>query len=267
MLQNNFIRMRNVLIALWFCMMGCCAYADDTGAVFFAKQSGTIAGFAEACGQPVSTMVMRSGEVIEALALDATDKTYATAAFEKSRQEASASQTQSQQIACPKVISDFNSLPLLQPDYEKTVIAPLVASNPKKINTTTGMPTTPPAPVAAQTPPVAPPGPTWTQPPPTQQYVNPSMANPAAVNPATPPANSANGQSNQQNPEMARLQLAQQLASMAQTLVNNSAVIMPTPVNSPEMNTQLYGVGANNPIFTGMPLPQPNLAPPPQTGK
>ena len=127
MLQNNFIRMRNVLIALWFCMMGCCAYADDTGAVFFAKQSGTIAGFAEACGQPVSTMVMRSGEVIEALALDATDKTYATAAFEKSRQEASASQTQSQQIACPKVISDFNSLPLLQPDYEKTVIAPLVA--------------------------------------------------------------------------------------------------------------------------------------------
>jgi hypothetical protein len=114
-------------------------------------------------------------------------------------------------------------------------------------------------------------------PPPAQNYVSASNApiNPNATNP--PPNTVAGAQTDgQQNTEMAKLQLAQQLAQIAQTLVtNNQTQIFTGPgvpsTNNPaynsQLNEQLYGMGANNPIFTGAPLPSPVVPPSPAPPK
>lgn len=256
-------------------------WAEDSQSVYFAKQAGVITGAAEACGQPVSMMIMRSGEIIDALATDSMDKSYATAAFSKAQQDAHTNMVNSQQISCAKVITDFNSLPLLQPDYKQTVLQPLLAASPgaNLTKTKTALPTpvnpaipspslpteTAPATSAENTNPLA----SQTSPP-TQNYVagSTNTNNPATIPPINMPQNSnaatqaQNGA--QQNTEMARLQLAQQLAQLAQTLATNNSQSqlsigagqpsINNPAYNPALNNTLYGVGANNPIFTGAPL-------------
>lgn len=270
------------------------AIADDSAAVYFAKQAGVIAGAAEACGQPISIMVMRTGEVIDALVTDPMDKTYATAAFETTRQKSHDNLIQSQQITCPKVITDFNNLPLLQPDYRTTVLQPLLANKigatPSTPNTSAGTTTAAAAPAATSdaaaktkntAPTTATPSnaatnqilPATTAP--AQNYVNGNNtnvtnANLPPINPAyVPPGTPLNPTApiSQNATEAAKLQLAQQLAQMAQTLVNSTSnnqaqvnigagQISPNnALYNPALNAQLNGgEGANNPIFTGEPL-------------
>ncbi|MCD6047907.1 MAG: hypothetical protein K0S08_1554 [Gammaproteobacteria bacterium] len=269
------------------CSFFASATADDSSAVSFAKQAGVLAGAAQVCGQPISTFTMRVGEVISAMATSPMDSTYATAAYSKAQQEAANNMAQNTTTMCPKVVNDFNSLPLLQPDYEKTVIQPIKASNISTAAASTPTMATKPPPAAANSSapanPFAPPGSLTPQ-----SFVSATPA-PAASNAAskptdTPPINpgyaagnntnpaaSTNTQSNQAT-EIARLQLAQQLAQMAQSLVsnNNQPSFVPpgqvsnnNPTYNSVLNQQLYGPGANNPVYTGTPLPPINPAPPP----
>ena len=102
--------------------------------------------------------------------------------------------------------------------------------------------------------------------PPTQNYVQAN--NPATIPPVNlPPNPNAPQSTSTQSVEMQRLALAQQLAQLAQTLATNNTAPPLTfgagqpSVNSstfnPALNTQLYGFGANNPIFTGGALQGP----------
>jgi hypothetical protein len=276
-------------VSLWV-LSAASASADDSPAMAFAKQAGVLAGAAQVCGQPISIFTMRVGEVINAMATTPMDSTYATAAYSKAQQEAASNMAQNTTAMCPKVINDFNSLPLLQPDYEKTVIQPIKASNMTASTATSTTSTTTKQPAAANnTAPASPFLPPSSPVP--QSFVNatPTPATTNAVNKPTdtPPINpgyaaagnnananstaSANTSQPSQATEMARLQLAQQLAQMAQSLVNNNnqpTFVPPgqisnnNPIYNQTLNEQLYGQGANNPIYTGTPLPPVNTAPP-----
>ncbi len=260
------------------------AEAEDSTAIYFAKQAGVVAGAAEACGQSIAIMSMRVNEVITVLANDQNDKTYALAAFQQAEQEGRNSQEKSQRLPCATVINDYSSLPILRADYQETVIAPLMKSKPPtpspSLPSASASPSPAPSGTASlsQTPQPSAPVPTnpalaaatnFNVPPPSQQYV-PSQS-PLASGAAPPmnpnlngvtPTNTSIGNTNMaQSTEVARLQLAQQLAQMAQTLVSNNTATPATnvvginPQTNPQLNTQLYGVGANNPIFGGQQQP------------
>lgn len=269
-------------------------YADDTQAVDFAKQAGAIAGAAQACGQPITTLTMRAGEVITALQMDPTDGSYATAAYQRTLQDSYNTQVQSQKIACPMVISDYNNLPLLQPDYKQTVIAAISGGNTPAAKPQTSTPGTTPAPAATPstapqtaqaTPPATNPLQAMTAPPAQQQYVSPNTPPAMAPSPAiSQPSNTNN--------DMTRLQLAQQLTQMAQNVLagqqNNNVANSPAqvpgstgypnpyngsvppigqaaptanptfnPVTNPQLNEQLQGYGASAPMFNKDPGFQP----------
>ena len=94
----------------------------NTNANQFAEQAGTIAGTAQACGQDVSTLTSRSIEVINALTHIPDEQKLALQLYEKASAAALENQNKSHAMKCTDVLSSYNSLPLLQPNYKDTVI-------------------------------------------------------------------------------------------------------------------------------------------------
>lgn len=211
--------------------------SNDSSLIAFAQQAGAIGGAAQACGQPLDLFLSRSHEVIVALANNNTEVTNATGVLQSSLEQARANLAMNQQVLCSKVIADYNKLPLLQPDYATTVIAPLVSAKTPNKNAATGVtqPTFPnsssnvmPAPLNAS--PAAPGLPLGAAPPlpsmaPAANPIFPGNTAPnqsytASNNPALPPYPINNN--TPANTDAAKIQLAQQLAQMAQNLLNSS---------------------------------------------
>lgn len=115
--------------------------STNTNAVAFGVQAGAIAGTAQACGLDVSTFTKRVGEAIDKLSANNPDKLVAITMFQRSMQQAQANEQSDHTIPCSQVTTDFNSLPLLRPDYEATVISQL---NPAMLNSNSNKNSQPP---------------------------------------------------------------------------------------------------------------------------
>lgn len=269
------------LIASAICLTAPTVWAEDSAAVAFGTQAGIVAGAAQACNQSISLMTSRTDEVISALATDPTDAKNAQGAYKRAVEDANASQNLSQKLSCSKVVGDFNNLPLLRPDYQQTVIAPLLKDRPTQTNSTSTTNQT--TPVAATPATVPPPTTSQAQAQATPTATAPaSTAAPAYTNPAATTSQlqqSPQGTPTQQvvnanpNPaansaaatEAARLQLAQKLADMAQTLVSGNPPAQAAmqqqfttnpyqssigyETSNPQTQQYLNGVGANMPAI------------------
>ena len=94
-------------------------------AIEFARQAGSIAGVAQACGQNVADFTQRITEAVNKLAANPTDKVGAMLVYQQITREAQTSQQKMQTIPCTKVAQDYRSLPIMQADYKEKVIAQL----------------------------------------------------------------------------------------------------------------------------------------------
>lgn len=131
-------------LLLSLALLGCCnnLQADDnaninqttnTNATLFAVQAGAIAGVAKACGLDTNLFLTRANEALERLSYSIIDKTLAQARLTKALQQAEIAQQTNHPMLCSQVVQDFNSLPLMRPDYKQTVIAqlnPAMGNNP-----------------------------------------------------------------------------------------------------------------------------------------
>lgn len=99
-------------------------------AIEFARQAGTIAGVAQACGQNVSNFAQRIAEAINKLTTNPTDKAAAILVYQQITHEAQISEQKMQSIPCTKVLQDYRNLPIMQADYQDKVIAQLNPSEP-----------------------------------------------------------------------------------------------------------------------------------------
>jgi hypothetical protein len=97
-------------------------------AIEFARQAGTIAGIAQACGQNVSDFSVRITEAINKLTNNPTDIAGALLIYQRIAQEAEMTEKKNQVIPCSKVLQDYHNLPIMQPNYKTTVIAQLDSS-------------------------------------------------------------------------------------------------------------------------------------------
>lgn len=266
-------------LSLGMIMLGCClsvegiANAQAVGssnnavssAVYYANQAGAVTGAAAFCGQPAELLAMmrsRSNEVIGILAKNNfADQTAAQGAFEASFQSAKNS---SSLPTCTQVATDLQNLPLLQQDYQATVIAPLRANNLPAATAPAAAPTAiPPATTSvvaaapAATPPANPIFPALSTP--AQNYV--SANNPqnyvAPINPGYPTNAGIAANNTAQSTEAAKLQLAQQLTQIAQTLVTPPGQLVPAPTPPQfDQNAQRQLAtrqSGSNPIFPDNP--------------
>jgi ABC-type Fe2+-enterobactin transport system substrate-binding protein len=94
-------------------------------AIEFARQAGTIAGVAQACGQNVADFTQRITEAVDKLALNPTDKAGALLVYQQLAREAQLTEQKIQSIPCTKVLQDFRNLPIMQADYREKVITQL----------------------------------------------------------------------------------------------------------------------------------------------
>ncbi len=108
------------------------ALADDppaqtptSNAMAFAIQAGSIAGATQACGQDISVFVNRVGEALNKLSINPQDRVYAMSSFQKAMEHSQQVQKNNFPIPCNQVMQDYNSLPIMRPDYQQTVIAQL----------------------------------------------------------------------------------------------------------------------------------------------
>ena len=97
-------------------------------AIELARQAGTIAGVAQACGQNVTDFSARIAEAINKLTNNPTDIAGALLIYQRITQEAEINEKKNQVIPCAKVLQDYHNLPIMQPDYKTTVIAQLNSS-------------------------------------------------------------------------------------------------------------------------------------------
>src|SRR3990167_981235 len=131
------------------------AYAD-IDANNFAIQAGSVAGAAQACGQDISEFSNRVNQTLAILANTTADITQAQQTYQSYIVSAAQKQAQGSQISCVQVIKDYNSLPLMQSDYQETVLGKIRKSLNKPV---TFLPTQEPVPVPThQNPGVSPGG-------------------------------------------------------------------------------------------------------------
>lgn len=91
-------------------------------AIDFARQAGVIAGVAQACGQNISVFSQRVMIALRKLAANPTDLAGALLIYQQVAQTAQRSQKTSLTIPCRKVLEDYRQLPILQADYQQSVI-------------------------------------------------------------------------------------------------------------------------------------------------
>jgi hypothetical protein len=99
-------------------------------AIEFARQAGSIAGVAQACGQNVADFTQRITEAVNKLTTNPTDKAAAMLIYQRIAREAQMSEQKMQSIPCTKVLQDYRNLPIMQADYQEKVIAQLNPSEP-----------------------------------------------------------------------------------------------------------------------------------------
>lgn len=110
------------------------AFADATSANTFATQAGTIAGAAQACGQDVSEFSNRVNQGLAILATTTNDLTQALQTYQTAIQNASQKQMQSAPIPCTQVVNDYNNMPIMQQDYQNTVLEKFKQSANKPVS-------------------------------------------------------------------------------------------------------------------------------------
>lgn len=102
--------------------------SPQSKAIEFARQAGTIAGVAKACGQDVTVFTQRVAESLDKLAMNTTDKAGAMLLYQQIAHETQLSEQRTQSIPCTKVLQDYRNLPIMQADYREKVIAQLNTS-------------------------------------------------------------------------------------------------------------------------------------------
>lgn len=102
----------------------------QNNSIEFARQAGSIAGVAQACGQNVSTFTQRIDEAINQLTTNPVDKAGAKLVYQQIARDAQASEQKTQTIPCTKVLEDYRNLPIMQADYKEKVIAQLNTTKP-----------------------------------------------------------------------------------------------------------------------------------------
>jgi hypothetical protein len=99
-------------------------------AIEFARQAGSIAGVAQACGQNITEFTKRVSEAINKLTANPTDKAGAILIYQQIAREAQTNEQKMQSIPCTKVLQDYQNLPIMQANYQEKVIAQLDPSGP-----------------------------------------------------------------------------------------------------------------------------------------
>jgi hypothetical protein len=94
----------------------------ESKAIEFAKQAGSIAGVAQACGQNLGDFSERITEAINKLSNGPADQAAAVLVYQRISQEAQMAERKSQTIPCMKVLQDFRNLPIMKSDYKAKVI-------------------------------------------------------------------------------------------------------------------------------------------------
>ena len=95
---------------------------SESKAIEFAKQAGSIAGVAQACGQNLGEFSARITEAINKLSSGPADQAAAALVYQRISQEAQMAERKSQTIPCMKVLQDFQNLPIMKSDYKTKVI-------------------------------------------------------------------------------------------------------------------------------------------------
>jgi len=116
----------------------------DTLASQFAMQAGTIAGIVQSCGQSIVEYNSRVTSAVNVLAKIPQDQMQAMTAYQKSLSDAQQAQNRTHSVNCEEAMKNFNSLPLMQPDY-KTAVLPQLAkmANPEPFSQRAEIPLTP----------------------------------------------------------------------------------------------------------------------------
>ena len=117
-------------------------YADND-ANNFAIQAGSVAGAAQACGQDISEFSNRVNQTLAILANTTADITQAQQTYQSYIVSTAQKQAQGSQMSCVQVIKDYNSLPLMQSDYQETVLGKIRKTLDKPV---TFLPTQEPVP-------------------------------------------------------------------------------------------------------------------------
>jgi hypothetical protein len=91
----------------------------------FAIQAGTIAGTVQACGQSVLEYGSRVVEAVNVLAATPQERMGAMTVYQRALANAQTAETHTHSINCSDAMKSFNALPLMQPDYKKTVLPQL----------------------------------------------------------------------------------------------------------------------------------------------
>lgn len=126
------------------------AHAENK-AYTFAQQAGSIAGAAQACGQDISEFTNRVNLAFSILANTTGDLNQATQAYQGYIQLASRKQSEGNTgLNCLQIIKDYNSLPIMQPDYETTVLQPMRQMENKPVTFLPAQEATPPQNVPTQ---------------------------------------------------------------------------------------------------------------------
>ena len=102
----------------------------QNNSIEFARQAGSIAGVAQACGQNVTDFSQRIAEAISTLTTNPADKAGAMLVYQQIAREAQANEQKTQTIPCTKALEDYRNLPIMQPDYKEKVIAQLNSTKP-----------------------------------------------------------------------------------------------------------------------------------------
>lgn len=100
----------------------------QNNSIEFARQAGSIAGVAQACGQNVTNFTQRISEAINQLTTNPADRAGAMLVYQQIAREAQAHEQKASTIPCTKVLEDYRNLPIMQADYKEKVIAQLNAA-------------------------------------------------------------------------------------------------------------------------------------------
>ncbi|CAM4398633.1 MAG: hypothetical protein LEGION0398_MBIBDBAK_01195 [Legionellaceae bacterium] len=114
--------MNRYLFFLFFIGWTQLSFANISDAENIAKQAGAISGAALACGQDTQLLTSRLQEVFSVMQLTQVELNRVNLIYLQAMNQAKALEIQQAKIACDQVLKDYNSLPLLRPDYQQTVL-------------------------------------------------------------------------------------------------------------------------------------------------
>jgi len=108
------------LVALLLCST--IARADFNSAISLAQQAGAISGAASACGQDVSLLSSRLQDAFNVMVANEEQRAKVMMTYLQAFNNAKEMETAKARIPCDQVLRDYNSLPILKPNYQQTVL-------------------------------------------------------------------------------------------------------------------------------------------------